>query len=129
MTKVKPGHHRDTIVRLAKASTPRDEIARQTGLTVAQVYGVIQHARRNDEQIPELPGGTPADSDWVRLSQSLKSMLEADAARRGISPAALARRLLFTVARENLVDSVLDDADEIAEHIACGRAPHPEAWS
>lgn len=62
-------------------------------------------AQRNSLRLPKIRGASPI----VRLSAPAVLALSDHAAAREISVSDLAKRIVETIARENMVDAVLDD--------------------
>jgi hypothetical protein len=68
---------------------------------------VVSTARRNDLTLPKV---RPAYTrPYVYLTASARQALSIAAQRRGVTVAELAREIIDTVARDHMVDAVLDD--------------------
>jgi len=105
----------DDIIRLAREGWPRTQIAHQTGCTLDQVYHRISRARQKGEDIPKAAKGWKRSADLraVMLTKRFRDELFAAASARGLKPHELAARLLAIAIDEDLIDGILDDADEI----------------
>lgn len=90
-----------------------DEISAILGMTKAKIRSAERHAM--DQSAPK--ASASADRGML-LPGAVISELTKHAARRGIAPNTLARRIVETSLRENLVDAILDDAEEIDDAIA-----------
>ncbi|RWE96807.1 hypothetical protein [Mesorhizobium sp.] len=95
------------VLAYRKEGRTRDWIARQIGVDVKTVSALECSARRHREKTP----------DFVRPSCGsfpigVRERLRPHARARDISVDTLIRRLVETVALGNLVDAVLDDAEE-----------------
>lgn len=107
--------HQD-ILEMARQCFPRQQIADELGCTVNQVYHVVARARRKGMDIPRTSGGMKRSENerFVRLSVRLRDELSAPAKQRNLSPHEIAARILATVIDDDLIDSVLDDLDDLA---------------
>jgi len=92
------------------------EIAERLGLSRQRVYMRIGWLRRTGDEIPEFPRG-PLRRDGQRqlrirgVEADLLERLAPHAEARGVSAVTLAGRLLNVIARDDLVDAILDDKE------------------
>ncbi len=101
---------RQQVIDLALQNTPPRDIAVMLNRTRATVYHYLFLARRAGVNIPEFRGGARiTTAGYMHISNDTAALLRPHAARRGIPPRDLARRILETVAGNDLVDAVLDD--------------------
>lgn len=110
-----PDGRSDHVLALAKRGVRPCEIAEQTGLSSNAVYTRLAYYRRHGCDIPRFTGG-PRKNGTARLyitdvAPDLRNLLEPHAARRDQTINELARDLLDMVAREGLVDAILDDGE------------------
>ncbi|MBZ8133256.1 hypothetical protein [Afifella sp. IM 167] len=108
---------RERVLDLYAADLSRREIARRTGLlNHDQVGGIVAYARRlGDARAafrPRLAGREGAPVTLTITDAASIGALESEAARRGVSAARLAKRVIATIAAEGLIGAVLDDAAE-----------------
>ena len=68
-------------------------------------------ARRNGLTLPKAVSRRATARPTIRMSDAIMQALDAPAAQRGLTVSDLARRVIETVARENMVDAVLDDRE------------------
>jgi DNA-binding CsgD family transcriptional regulator len=104
----------DETIRLAREGIPPREIAVHLGCAVATVYHYLNKARHEGTFSGRFkPGGFSAEKAWTSyLSRDLAERLRPVAAGRGMTLDDLTRSILTKVAEDNLVDAVLDDADD-----------------
>lgn len=104
---------RDQVVSLAKQNVPPREIFAQLRPrleSIKCVYETLAAARKTDRTIPRFnTAGQPRSVTPVFVSNQDLDALEGAARIRKISKSDLARQLLAVIARDGLVDSVLDD--------------------
>lgn len=95
----------------AQGMTTR-QIADKIGIADATVTALEHSALRSTKRVTR-----PAEQHGrtILFPRDLLAALGPHAARRGIHPNSLARRIVETVVDEGLVDSVLDDLDELEE--------------
>ncbi|HAW49187.1 MAG TPA: hypothetical protein DCX34_18470 [Roseovarius sp.] len=105
------------VLRLAKARVRPGHIAKELGVTRQRVYMRIGWLRRNGEDIPEFPRGPlhrtkTREPRLSRLPGDVKHRLAEIAEARGQSIGQFATRLLTVIARDDLVDAILDDQED-----------------
>jgi hypothetical protein len=104
---------RDQVVDLARQHVPPREIFARLQPRIDRIYTVYEilaAARKTDNTIPRFnTAGLPRRVTPVFLSNDDLAALEGPARIRKITPSELARQLLTTILRDDLVDSVLDD--------------------
>jgi len=103
----------EAVVALRGEGKSREEVARELKTTANNVKNLeayaaktpaVLKARRKQQQ----------DRRRITISDPTVDTLERHALARSITFQELARRLLDAIARDGLVDNVLDDGDEIA---------------
>ncbi len=108
MTWPKPvlGYRRqvDAVLAMRRDQVPTSEIAARLGVAVDDVAALESSAARVR---PESPGR------GVLFPLELLAALAPHAARRGIHPHSLARKLIEVVLAEEMLDAVLDDAEAL----------------
>lgn len=92
----------ETILQLSASGAAPADIGRTIGRSTGYVTAIIWNARQK-----AAAGGL----FQVLIPYPTHDLLAPIAQNRGISTSELVRRLLDVIARENLVDSVLDDQD------------------
>jgi hypothetical protein len=105
------------IVALALQGVPPRQIEQQIFASVGTIYVVLTAARKRGIAVPlfkkaadPAPAGTPRLVQ-VDIPRRCVAALARHAEARGISPFALARRIVEVVADVDLVDAVLDDGE------------------
>jgi hypothetical protein len=108
----------ERIVALAKAGNPPRVIYGQLdgNIPVDDIIRIVCAARANGEAIPYFrgPAGRSASQRTVIFSVETLDRLAPHARRRGITINELARQLVEEALDANLVDGILDDAEEAA---------------
>lgn len=102
------------IILLAREGHRAGEIAEMVGRPVGTVYNYLSAARRAGEDVPRCRTRVPDEAiepSVITLDPKVRRALAGPARLRGLVPEALAARLLSTIARDGLVDAVLDDGD------------------
>jgi len=106
----------ETVVRLARLGMPPREIAARNGWSTNTVGCHLKQARQAGIDIPRFaPGSGGARRVTVSMPAALRVRLQEPAARRGILTDELAERLLAACLDGDLIDAVLDDAEELAD--------------
>ena len=106
----------DDIRALALRGVRPGDIAERLGVSRQRVYMRVGWLRRMGCDIPEFPRG-PLRRDGKRqfrvrgVEADLLEQLAPHAEARGLSAPALAGRLLNVIARDGLVDAILDDEE------------------
>jgi len=95
------------VVALRQAGLSTGEIAERVGISREGVVAAEHSAARSRAR--RMSGET---GRTVVFPDALLARLDPHAARRGIHRNSLARRIVETVVDENMVDAVLDDAEE-----------------
>jgi hypothetical protein len=100
------------VMALRAEGVPTRVIASRIGIepkTVTALEASAQRDSRTQRRETELPS-------WhtVAIDNDVLRALRPHALRRGLTVTALARQLLATLADDDLVDALLDDADEAA---------------
>lgn len=95
----------DAVTALREFGLSHYEIAQRTGIQVGAVRALSSARQRSGRTIP-IYRSVPLPIEELHA-------LHPHAARRGIHPNALARRIVATVIRDGMIDAVLDDADEL----------------
>ncbi|CAA0130238.1 Uncharacterised protein [Starkeya nomas] len=98
------------VLALREMKMTTREIAAAIGIDVKTVCALEASAVRAIRERPQRQRGRA-----ILLPLDVFDALGPEAARRNISPAALARLLVETVVDENMIGAVLDDADELGE--------------
>lgn len=114
-------HHTDPltreIARLAKEGVRPGHIATTLGVSRQRVYMRIGWLRRVGEDIPKFPRGRPPCAAKTgahlrcRLPDDVTERIASCAEARGQSIGQFATRLLTVIARDGLVDAILDDGE------------------
>jgi len=86
----------------------RHEIAEAIGRGLDAVSAVISNLKAKGELPEDFETGA-RPSHAIHVGKETLRLLAPHAARRKTEPAALARKLLDTIAREGLVNAILDD--------------------
>lgn len=89
-------------------------IARELGVTPNRVHAVLARLRRNGEVFPRVRPGPALRLQGLRLSTLdgvTRRAFEPHAAAREVSIRQLVHLILRTVARDDLVDAILDDKE------------------
>lgn len=104
---------RDRVVQMALGGTPPREIARKTGLSVNTIYSDLSWARKNGVDLPHFTTGAERRSGTrvVNVPDHILAALSHAALARGVSTPKLVERLLTAIARDDLVEAVLDDGE------------------
>jgi hypothetical protein len=97
------------VVALRKQGLTTAEIAERTGIDLRDVSALETSAMRS-----KMRGSPQAVSTGVMLPPWLLDALKPHAEKRCIKPGVLAFRIVETVVKEGLIDSVMDDLDEAA---------------
>lgn len=97
----------EAAVSLAAAGVPHAEIARRIERPVKWVDSMVSQGRMTHKR-----RSAELRARQVTLPPDVAQALAPHAAARGIDPAALALRIVETVAEEAMIDAVLDDAEE-----------------
>ena len=102
------------IVKMLKSGEHCRPIAATVGVSVGYVYMVRSRARAEGETFPVLARATGQSSErGVHLSRRFQTELTSAARRRGLQAHQLATRILALAIDEQLIDGILDDADEM----------------
>jgi len=109
------------IIAMAINEEPRTLIAKMAGCHTSSVFSVITRARRQGVNIPYLKSGPKLGSKFpsgtssprVYTEKQVMAALAPHAKPRDLTTHELASKILKTVAENNLVDAVLDDAEEL----------------
>ncbi|MET4130704.1 hypothetical protein [Roseovarius sp. MBR-6] len=99
---------------LAGQAVPASEIARRIGVTPNRVHSVLAYLRRNGAEFPRIkmgPSNAPQGARLTRLSGEVRAALAPYAAARQMSVKALSVQILQIVARDRLVDAIIDDKE------------------
>jgi Mn-dependent DtxR family transcriptional regulator len=102
------------VAELALQSVRASEIARRIGVTPNRVYSVLHYLRRHGAELPRVksgPSSAPQGARLPRLSGELRAALAPYAAARQMSVKALSVQILQIVARDGLVDAIIDDEE------------------
>ena len=99
------------VLALRKEGMSRREVAQKLDTTIANVKNIEAYAAKKPEI---LKTRRKQYRRRITISVPTADNLERFASARSITFQELARRLLDTIARDGLVDSVLDDGDEVA---------------
>lgn len=103
----------DHAVEMARQGVPPRQIASRLSLRAGTVRSYISKARRAGEDIPLFPTGRPDTCTCghsLAIEQEFMARLAPHAHSRGMTVRVLARLLLEQIARDGLVEAVLDDA-------------------
>ncbi|MBL6854537.1 MAG: hypothetical protein ISS15_05455 [Alphaproteobacteria bacterium] len=95
----------DAVLALRAQGLGTAEIGRRIGIDGGTVTALEHSASKRRTQIQET-------QRTVLFSQDVLRALAPHAARRGIHPNSLARRIVETVVDDGLIDSVLDDLED-----------------
>lgn len=98
-------------VALRDQGLSTEQISEQIGATIKNTENLLYYADNKPQRQPrpaEMNGRT------VVVPLDVLDSLAGPAKTRGVSVNELARRILCTVADENMVDAVLDDSEETA---------------
>lgn len=99
---------------LAGQAVRASDIARRIGVTPSRVHSVLHYLRRHGAEFPRVksgPSGAPQGARLTRLSGEVRAALAPYAAARQMSVKALSVQILRIVARDRLVDAILDDGE------------------
>ena len=106
---------RDRILDLACKGHPPREISAMMGMDANTVSGLLCYERRKGNAIPHFKTGPGlvGHTRFVILDppRGLRDALIPHAEARGVTVSELAGALLKTLARDDLVDAILDDGD------------------
>ncbi|MCK9551590.1 hypothetical protein [Aquamicrobium sp.] len=105
------GSRTEAVIALRREGMRPSAIARRLGIEVKTVAALECSARRSTSN-PRADAGNRKNA--VLITYDLRCHLREAARRRELSVEAVALRILETVAYSNLIDAVLDDADEVA---------------
>lgn len=91
------------------------QIANRIGIETKTVTALEASARRSGSAKTGLPRGRymPSPQNTVEMDVNTIRALRPHAARRSTTVAHLAKQLLAVLADDNLVDALLDDADQV----------------
>ena len=99
------------VAALRQQGLSTSAIARRIGIepkTVTALEASASRRTRTQRREPELPSW-----NTVAIDHDVLRALRPHAARRNVTVTALARQLLATLADDDLVDALLDDADQL----------------
>lgn len=99
------------IIAMRAERIPTDEIARRIGIEAKTVAALELSAGRARSRRDPRPH--EAICRTVLFPVDVLDALGPHAARRGIHPNRLARLIVETVVDENMIDAVMDDADDL----------------
>ncbi len=98
------------VIDLAHQRVQPCDIAVRLNCAPDTVYQYISAARRAGMRIPKFTNGRPNQTaGYAHINHETAAALRPHADRRGIPLRVLAKRLLAEVARDDLVDAILDD--------------------
>ncbi|PKP66454.1 MAG: hypothetical protein CVT86_02940 [Alphaproteobacteria bacterium HGW-Alphaproteobacteria-8] len=102
------------VITLAQQGVRASDIARRLGVTSGRIHTVLHFLRRHGAEFPRVKSGPSGDlqgARLTRLSGALRAALAPYAAARQMSVKALAVQILWIVARDRLVDAIIDDEE------------------
>lgn len=103
--------NRQKSIELALSGMPPREIVNIVNVAVDTVYQYLREARHEGIEFPPFKSpGRPVNGPLSRPLHPVIAALKPHAELRRISVTTLAHRLLTTIARDDLVDAVLDDS-------------------
>lgn len=107
-----PEVRRDIIARAMRRDEPL-KIARETGLPASYVQGVLSAARKRGVELPRFNTRARRDVTKRRLAchEDAANAFLALAHARAEDPADLLTRLVIAIARDDLVDAILDEGE------------------
>jgi hypothetical protein len=101
---------RQRVIDLAHQRIPPRDIAVRLNCAPDTVHQYISAARRAGMCIPKFTNGRPnTTAGYAHINHETAAALRPHADRRGLPLRVLAKRLLAEIARDDLVDAILDD--------------------
>lgn len=101
---------RQRVIDMARQRIQPRDIAVRLNCAPDTVYQYISAARRAGMRIPKFTNGRPnKTAGYAHISHDTAAALLPHADRRGIPLRVLAKQLLEVIARDDLVDAILDD--------------------
>ncbi|MFD1342910.1 hypothetical protein [Litorisediminicola beolgyonensis] len=106
-----PQYKIDRIIELARENVSRLDIATQVGVPAERVYSIIAEQRKKGVPIarPTKMTGNFCTKPRIVIEQRVLDTLEPFALHRNMTARELAAEILELVARDGIVDAVLDD--------------------
>lgn len=107
----------DAVEALYAQGHTRSEIARMIGCTKGTVSGLLCFARKRN--IPRRDRTWDGTVQTAHIWRADAEVLKEHAQRRGLQVSGLVRRLVETIVKDGLVDSVLDDDGQKVVRAKC----------
>lgn len=103
--------NRERCISMAQKNIAPPDIACALKIAPGTVHGYLSDARKAGVAVPYFKwnSGRTHTGLIATMSQEAAELLRPDAAARGLSTERLAARLLEAIARDHMVDAILDD--------------------
>jgi hypothetical protein len=102
----------DAVIGLRSQHLSTEDIAARIGIEKRTVVALELSAARSRRR--------PQSCRTVLIPVDVLASLSPHAAKRGIAPNELIRRLIEACIDDKIIDAVLDDAEQVAQYLAAG---------